>query len=139
MQFRIFFSLIALGIIGLACNSGRSDSTVVAPKLSSIQQEIFDANCNAPSCHGSGMKGGLSLTAGNSYRQLIGVAGAFDKKNIPAILRVKPGTPDSSLLFIKITSPDTSEGELMPKGNDRLSQNKIDAIRQWILDGAPDN
>jgi hypothetical protein len=85
------------------------------------------------------MKGGLSLVAGKSYRQLVGIAGTFDKKNVPAFVRVLPGYPDSSFLYLKITAPDTNQGEVMPKENDRLSQNKIDAIRQWILNGARDN
>jgi len=127
----LFFSIWAL-----SCSS---NERTVEPKLSSIQREIFDKNCNAGSCHGSGMKGGLSLVAGNSYRQLLDIAGSIDKKNVPAFVRVFPGNPDSSFLYIKITSPDTNQGEIMPRGNDRLSPEKIKSIRQWILDGARDN
>jgi len=126
----------------LSCSSqGKSNSSgkTVEPKLSSIQQEIFDENCNAPSCHGSGKKGNLSLVAGNSFEQLVGIRSTIDKKNLPSFLRVKPGSPDSSILFIKIIAPDTNQGEVMPKGTDKLSQNSIDAIRQWILNGAPNN
>jgi hypothetical protein len=132
----MLFSLAAF-----SCSShGKSNpSELVEPNLSSIQKEIFDENCNAPSCHGSGRKGDLSLVAGNSFGQLLGVRSTADKKNFPPFLRVKPGSPDSSLLFIKITVPDTSQGELMPKGADKLTQNSVNAIRQWILNGAPDN
>jgi hypothetical protein len=52
---------------------------------------------------------------------------------------VKPGSPDSSFLFVKIIGPDTSQGEMMPKGTDKLTQDNIDAVRQWILNGAPNN
>jgi hypothetical protein len=52
---------------------------------------------------------------------------------------VKPGSPDSSLLFVKIIAPDANQGEVMPKGADKLTQNSIDAIRRWILNGAPNN
>ncbi len=61
------------------------------------------------------------------------------KKNAPPLRRVKPGSPDSSFLFIKIIAPDTNQGELMPKGLGKLTQNSIGAIRQWILNGAPNN
>ncbi|MGA7159974.1 MAG: hypothetical protein WBZ48_03165 [Bacteroidota bacterium] len=111
----------------------------IEPKLSSIQKEVFDENCNAPSCHGSGRKGDLSLVAGNSYTQLVDIQSTADKKNYPPLIRVKPGYPDSSFLFVKIIAPDTNQGELMPKANDKLTQNSIDAIRQWILNGAPNN
>jgi len=120
---------------------GKPNSTewAVEPKLSSIQKKIFDESCDAPSCHGSGRKGDLSLVAGNSFGQLVGVRSTADKKNFPSFLRVKPGNPDSSFLFIKIIAPDTNQGELMPKGADKLTQNSIGAIRQWILNGAPNN
>jgi hypothetical protein len=52
---------------------------------------------------------------------------------------VKPGSPDSSFLYIKITSPDTTQGEIMPKGSDKLTRDKIEAVRQWIFNGAPNN
>jgi len=111
----------------------------VEARLSSIQQKIFDESCNAPSCHGSGKKGDLSLVTGNSFEQLVGVRSTGDKKNVPPLRRVKPGSPDSSFLFIKIIAPDTNQGELMPKGLGKLTQNSIGAIRQWILNGAPNN
>jgi len=63
----------------------------------------------------------------------------MDKKDRPQLLRVQPGSPDSSFLLLKLIAPDTSQGEIMPKGTDKLSQNEIDAIRRWILSGAPDN
>ncbi len=109
------------------------------PKLSSLQHDIFDVSCNAPSCHGSGVKGSLSLIDTNSYEQLVGKQGTTDRKNTPPLFRVKPGSPDSSFLYIKITSPDTTQGGIMPKGNDKLTSDKIEAIRQWIMNGAPNN
>jgi hypothetical protein len=142
MRISLFFFAIGLGLAGFACGSkGGSDGSTptVRSQFSSIQQEIFNASCNAPSCHGSGVKGGLSLIEANSYQQLTGTVSTLDKKNLPPFLRVKPGSPDSSFIIVKLTAPDTSQGEIMPKGSDRLSQDKIDAIRQWILDGAPNN
>jgi hypothetical protein len=85
------------------------------------------------------MKGGLSLVDGNSLQQLVSITGTADRKNLPPFLRVKPGSPDSSLLYIKITLPDSTQGELMPKGPDKLRQEDIDAIRQWIVNGAPND
>ncbi len=138
----VLLCTLLLTLAELSCNPrGKSNSSgqSIEPKLSSIQLEIFNESCNAPSCHGSGKKGDLSLVAGSSFAQLVGARSAADKKNVPPFLRVKPGSPDSSLLFIKIIGPDTNQGEVMPKANDKLPQNSIDAIRQWILSGAPDN
>ena len=133
-------ALFCMGFLSCGSN-GKSGSSpqIIEPKLSSIQKEIFDESCNAPSCHGSVKKGSLSLVAGNSFAQLVGVRSTSDKKNIPPYLRVNPGSPDSSILLIKIVAPDTNQGEAMPKANDKLPQNSVDAIRQWILSGAPNN
>lgn len=135
-----FLVVVWATLILISCNSQKKSdehSRALYPKLSSLQQEIFDVRCNAPSCHGSGVKGGLSLVGANSYRQLIGVPGGIDRKNTPPFSRVKRGSPDSSFLFIKITLPDSTQGELMPKGSDRLTPDEIEAVRQWILRGAP--
>lgn len=137
-----FLCILFFSFAALSCSSrGKSNLSgeTVEPKLSSIQKKIFDENCNAPSCHGSGKKGDLSLISGNSFAQLVGVQSTADRKNIPPFLRVKRGSPDSSILFIKIIAPDTNQGEVMPKGADKLSQNGIDAVHQWILSGAPNN
>jgi hypothetical protein len=135
--------LVALAsFILISCKSkNTSDESAkpLEPKLSSLQHHIFDVSCNAPSCHGSGVKGGLSLIDTISYEQLVGKPGTTDRKNTPTLFRVKPRRPDSSFLYIKITSPDTTQGEIMPKGSDKLTRDKIEAVRQWIISGAPNN
>jgi len=131
---------LLVSIPPMSCSTrGGSDDPVLDPKFSVIQKEIFNESCNASSCHGSGMKGSLSLMPGKSYAQLIGVPGAGDKHDAPPFLRVKPGSPDSSFLLIKLIAPDSDQGEIMPKGNDRLSPHQVDAIKRWILAGAPEN
>jgi len=37
---------------------------------------------------------------------------------------VKSGSPDSRFLYIKITSPDTTQAGIMPKGSDKLTRDK---------------
>ncbi|MEI8135404.1 MAG: hypothetical protein WCH46_10110 [bacterium] len=54
---------------------------------------------------------------------------------------VIPGNPDSSFLYYKITtSTNTIEyGERMPSRLTAIAQNQIDAIKSWILRGAPND
>jgi mono/diheme cytochrome c family protein len=142
MRTALLIFIAWLSVISTSCNSKKaSDESAkpLDPKLSSLQQEIFDVHCSAPSCHGSGVKGGLSLVGANSYHQLVGVPSTTNRINTPPLFRVKSGSPDSSLLYIKITSPDSTQGELMPKGSDKLTPDEIETVRQWIMSGAPNN
>ncbi len=51
--------------------------------------------------------------------------------------RVDPGNPDGSCLVLKIEGSPLAGGTAMPPPPaDPLLQEQIDAIRQWILDGA---
>jgi hypothetical protein len=94
-------------------------------------QPVFDLNC-AP-CHISGASAQLSLTAANSYRQLVGV-NSFE---VPAIKRVQPGEPDNSYLFSKINCDTPQSGDRMPQGGPALSPAQQALINDWIAIGAP--
>ena len=130
------FVLIAMfPIFWLSCKSATDDPPAsVQPTLPSIQQEIFDRSCTSPSCHGS-TAGGLNLTSANAYSQLVNAQSLGDGEHQPQFLRVKPGSPDSSFLIIKLTSPLTNQGTLMPRGG-RLADDRLNAIRAWIANGA---
>jgi mono/diheme cytochrome c family protein len=96
-------------------------------------QGIFDREC--VKCHGPDKKKAkLDLSAGESYKSLVNTA----SKEEPSILRVKPGDPEQSYLWLKLEHK-TSEGDGMPKGffgSRRLSQKDLDAIKAWIASGA---
>jgi hypothetical protein len=53
------------------------------------------------------------------------------------LLRVKPGDPDNSYMVHKIEGLAGIVGGRMPLGQTPLPQTTIDAIRQWIANGAP--
>ncbi len=98
-------------------------------------QPIFTKSC---SCHQSvDAPLGEVLLSGSSYDALVQVRSVES----PALLRVKPGDPDSSYLVIKIDDgvPDVGSrrvGERMPRGMPPLRSEEIRTIRQWILEGA---
>ena len=98
--------------------------------FSSIQANVFAPTCST--CHsGASAPHGLRLDAANSYALLVGVPSGEQ----PSILRVKPNDPNNSYLVQKIQGSAAS-GERMPAGLPALPQATIDAIRQWITDGA---
>jgi hypothetical protein len=97
----------------------------------SIQDNVFTPIC--VHCHsGAGAPEGLQLDAAHSYALLVGVPSA----EVPQLLRVDPGAPDSSYLVLKLEGAPGIVGAQMPFGETPLPQAAIDVIRQWISDGA---
>ena len=80
-------------------------------------QPIFNNNC--ATCHIPGYSGGLNLS---SYQNLMST-------NV-----IVPGDYESSLLYIRITLPESAAGDMPPTGS--LSINEIDLIATWIEEGA---
>jgi len=104
------------------------------PTLNSIQANIFTPFCTQ--CH-TGAVGplGLALDEGVAYGNLVGVASV----QIPALLHVNPGKPDSSYVMWKIEGRTGIVGQPMPPALPPLSAEQIQAVRSWIEAGAQDN
>jgi mono/diheme cytochrome c family protein len=130
----VSLALLALG--GLAgCSDDDGDGgggQTVDPKLSVIQKEIFDKSCAFSKCHGANATS-PELTAGKARANLV------DRdSNMEAGKKfVVPGKPDESLLYLVLKGSVGSINQ-MPKGA-KLDAAKVEAIRQWIADGAQDN
>jgi uncharacterized protein involved in high-affinity Fe2+ transport len=107
---------------------------VVGPTLDEIQAAVFTPTCATSNCHnGANPSGGLDLRdADTSFAQLVDVPSDDD----PMIFRVAPGDPDNSYLVQKIEGTAAQGQQMPPGGAAPLSQAEIDAIRQWITDGA---
>jgi hypothetical protein len=97
--------------------------------FSSQVQPIFNAHCT--SCHGG--NGGLTITAGVSYNNLVNVNA---QSSCTALKRVLPSGAASSVLYRKISG--TSCGSQMPQGS-ILSADDIAVISNWINQGANNN
>lgn len=97
-------------------------------------QPVFDASCALGGCHaGAEATMGMDLSSGNAYAATVGVSAAEDG----AYLRVDPGSPDTSLLYLKLLSSPPA-GAQMPFGGAALDGTTIDRVRQWIEAGAPE-
>lgn len=95
-------------------------------------QPIFNRWCI--SCHGA--DGGLSLSSSVSYNNLVNKPSHYFFPDDAFILRVKPFSPDSSVLFGKVSS--TRFGQRMPPGT-QITPTEIEKIRVWIVEGAKRN
>jgi PKD repeat protein len=108
-----------------------------------IQHVIFDSpayQCSTASCHGSSSPtGDLRLSMGHAYATLVGMPSEGS-----LLARVAPGRPEMSFLYLKVAAKTLGEplmpgeGSMMPRGSrPALTAAHLEALRLWILDGAP--
>jgi hypothetical protein len=107
----------------------------IQPTLQSIQDNVFTPICSG--CHtgpsGGMLPAGLDLTSlAMSAANLVNVTSA----QAPPLQRVTPGDPNNSYLIQKLEGT-ASVGARMPAFSPPLDQATIDAIRDWISNGAP--
>ena len=96
----------------------------------SIQENVFTPLCTG--CHaGAGAPLGLRLDEGASFALLVNAPST----EIPTLLRVNPGDPDSSYLIQKLEGT-AAVGGRMPLGGTPLPAETIAVVRQWIAEGA---
>jgi hypothetical protein len=128
--------------------AGCGGDSPILPKFSDIQTRVFSRSCVFSSCHSDdGHKGELVLAPGEAYDNLVGDGGVLANNDLAAargLKRVVPGHPEQSYLWMKldqgeIPTPDGGLGDPMPQVGTRLPQQTIDAIRDWILQGAQNN
>ena len=101
-----------------------------------IQQKIFNVSCTASVCHGGATpKASLDLTAGTSYGKLVNAASTINT----SWLRVAPGNPGGSILMVRFGGEPGPTVTVMPPNQPPLCVEKIDAVRRWIMAGAPNN
>lgn len=102
-----------------------------------VQAAVFSLSCAFSNCHGTqgAMQAGLELSSvATSEANLVGV----DSAQVPTSLRVAAGDSGASYLMNKLRgdagmAPTTQQ---MPVGG-MLCEARLEAVRQWIDDGAP--
>lgn len=112
---------------------------IANPSFASDLQPVLTQSCATSGvCHlGPSSQQGLDLGSGQSYGNLVDVAA----NEQPALMRVRPGQPDSSYLILKL-EPDpnnTVPGSRMPSGASPLPPEVIQSFRNWIANGALNN
>jgi hypothetical protein len=88
-------------------------------------------------CHVPGAEQAELVLYPDAWSQLIGVPSSQS-----ALLRVEPGFPDKSYLYLKLIGTQETEdgsGLQMPFQQNPLDPAQIEAIRLWIEQGAKQN
>ncbi|MFI5307070.1 MAG: hypothetical protein ACHQ53_06955 [Polyangiales bacterium] len=105
---------------------------------------ILDSKCSG--CHsGSTPMAGLALTGNLTSAMVVTELVNVASKDGGQFQRVVPGNPDQSWLYLKVTNTAQNAGctgtcntqGMPPTGKVELSSAQLDAIHQWIADGAP--
>ncbi len=139
MGIRVF--AIAAALLGalIAPAGAQTCEQQFASTYESIQEVVFERRgCTDQLCHGSAASGGLDLRDGASYDNLIDQPSG----SVPGAFRVVPGQKDESLLFLNLaaaTLPEKWQAPLrpMPLALPPISVDELEAVRQWIEQGAP--
>jgi hypothetical protein len=99
-----------------------------------VQAQVFSQRCALAGCHvGTTAPFGLDLSsAGTSSTNLVGVASAES----PSHLRVEPGDPGDSYLYMKLTADPRILGDPMPPTGSSLGSGDLALIEDWIEGGA---
>jgi hypothetical protein len=137
-----------------ACAGGGDDGTLdsgppdtgakpcLDPTFSSMYFERFAVleHCADTQCHYSGTAAGeLEFGSGKSLAYTAILADtASDVGAMTQPKRVVPGDPGASFLYVKLAEANPPGGR-MPLGQTPLQECDLDAIRTWILGGAPND
>lgn len=117
--------------------AAETSACAVKPTLESLEKEYFAGSCAFSSCHSAAKHAGeLVLEPGLSYANLIGIPALHP--GAVNFVRVDPGKPDDSFLYIKVTQPQAGQGKLMPVGASEPvdADCGIAALKAWIAAGA---
>lgn len=100
-----------------------------------VQNEIFTPTCAVIGCHDPiGRQSQLLLTSGTAYANIVNVPSV----EMPSLPRIKPGDPQNSYLYRKVTGAGIT-GDRMPQGGPPLTDAQLSLVRDWIRRGAPND
>jgi hypothetical protein len=107
------------------------DVTDTAPLAVQVRGAIDRSCASIEGCHGSGV-GGLGLYPGGELQSLIGVPSV----ERPELLRVRPGAPLESYVYLKLRCDGGIDGGCMPLSSPPDSA-RAQLFFDWIEAGAP--
>jgi uncharacterized membrane protein len=100
-----------------------------------MRVRCISCHSDAPSFGGLAFfPGGATFAYGNLVSVPAGAEPAYQCKD-SGLMRVKPGDPEHSLLYLKLTNPPCGS-KMPPAAFTQATQEQVELVRQWIMDGA---
>jgi hypothetical protein len=127
---------VSLALILLAaCGDDGGQKVPPEPTFTRVFEEVVTATrCGGPLCHGL-TAGGFRMGSKDAvYTAFVGQPGGGAHCGDSGYIRVVPGDPEASLLYLKLDHRQPC-GDPMP-GGDRLPDEQIELVRAWIEAGA---
>jgi hypothetical protein len=112
---------------------GGNGGPVANPGFAQHIQPIFNSSCSLSGCHNATASGGMNLSEGQAYGNIVNVASTSE----PNFMRVTPSDADNSYIIIKLEGRQNVGARMPLTGS--LSQNDIRTIKNWINNGAQNN
>jgi hypothetical protein len=97
--------------------------------LESRVSEIFARSCTAAGCHSEPIaQMNMNLQPDQFYAATVGTP----SMERPQLMRVAPGSPETSYLMMKIKGDPSIIGVPMPFSGDRLTEAEVGLVEDWI-------
>jgi hypothetical protein len=107
-----------------------------APSFTFIQEQIFTPSCAVAGCHDAATsQNDMDLSAGAAFANIVNVP-TFDTSDFD---RIEPGDPERSYILKKVRGDPDIVGSQMPLIGGPLDPALIEALSEWIADGAREN
>jgi mono/diheme cytochrome c family protein len=127
--------VLGAGALTAPSRVGRAQDREPPPPTFAEVQALFVEHCTR--CHaGERAPRGQDLSPEQAWESIVD----RPSEELPALMRVRPGRPDESYLYLKITDRHLDaggRGRRMPLGQAPLPPAAIRTIERWILAGAP--
>lgn len=124
----------------IACDGPQGDETgetgdAPASLFAQVQYDVFLTTCAGTGCHDSATRAGeLDLTEEAAYDALREKPCYNEAAAAAGLLRVTPGDPQMSLLYLKLVEPVSYGGVMPPWG--APDADTVELVRRWIAEGA---
>jgi hypothetical protein len=127
LQAATFLLLAAPGL--LRPPAAHAQGTPDVQALEAQVARLFERSCTTSGCHtGPVPQMGMDLNPGQFFASVVNKP----SQEVPALMRVHPGRPDSSYLIMKVRGAPGIVGAQMPFTGEKLTEAEIKTIEDWI-------